>query len=106
MKFFYQILFMACIFVAGATVEARVKVTPKNHTCSELVDMLHDHGSIWVRGFLGFYDNVALQNPRCSGAYSHPDRVCRYFIKRVRAQDGRCRLGPSCACQIDHDDDD
>ena len=121
MKFVYFILFLMLPLSAftnsnldfseaesyeASSFDRQVKVRAKDHTCQELNDLIHQHGSIWLKAFLG-YDNVSLYGPKCSGAHSHPDRVCRYFTRRVRAKDGRCRLaGESCSCHIDHDDDD
>ena len=109
MKRVFFLLSVFCVLGFVNVSHAKLKLDQRQYTCSELKQILNDHGSIWVKNklFPFIYQNIALSNPVCNGsARSHPRRICRWYEGRVTAKDGRCRLGRECSCREPENNDD
>ena len=81
----------------------KVKITTSQYTCSQVVDILREYRSVWVRGFLGTYGNVAAtpgEIAHCDGP-TRGERHCNIWTPNLKTKDGTCRVGVRCTCFSD-----
>lgn len=81
-------------------IQSQIRIDTTQYTCAQVVEILREHRSVWVKGFLGTYGNVAAtasEITRCDGP-THGRVNCNTWTPSLRTQDGTCRAGVRCTC--------